>query len=34
MKPSILKRHLKTVHAECDGKTAEFFHRKLNEFSK
>jgi hypothetical protein len=32
--PNRFKRHLKTVHAECVGKTLEFFRRKLNEFIK
>jgi hypothetical protein len=34
MKPNKLKRHLEIVHAECIRKTPEFFHRKLNDFSK
>jgi hypothetical protein len=34
MKPNTLKRRLETVHAECVGKTLEFFDRKLNEFNK
>jgi hypothetical protein len=34
MKPNTLKRHLETVPAKCDGKTSQFFHRKLNEFNK
>jgi GTP cyclohydrolase II len=32
MKQNKLKRHLQRVHAECVGKTREFFHRKRNEF--
>jgi hypothetical protein len=27
-------RNFETVHAECTGKTPEFFHRQLNEFNK
>jgi hypothetical protein len=34
MKPNKLKRYFKIVHAECVGKTPEFFHRKLSEFNK
>jgi hypothetical protein len=34
MKPNKLNRHLESVHAECVGKTPEFFHRKPNEFNK
>jgi hypothetical protein len=26
--------HLERVHAECIGKTPEFFYRKQNEFNK
>jgi hypothetical protein len=33
-KRNILKRHLETKHTECVGKTLEFLHMELNEFSK
>jgi len=34
MKQSKLKGHSVAEHAECIGKTPEFFLRKLNEFNK